>query len=308
MKKNYAKEQLLKYNSSLKKQWRVINSIIERKERSALPSAMRVDSNSEILSSPHTIADQMNQFFVNSGALVIEKNPQSFTDPLSFLPHLDSLHSMHAPKTNEKEVIKIMEKLKNSAAGSDQLKPVVIKEVRKDLIKPIVHLINFSLKTGTFPERHKEAIITPVFKKGCKDVISNYRPISILNVFSKIIEKLMYQRLITYIESTQILYNRQFGFRRGCSTEMAVTEAVSIITKALNNKQSILAVNMDLSKAFDTIDHNILCKKLAKYGLTGNILNWFKSYLHNRKQSVRFNNTVSPLSKLLNLVYRKAQI
>ena len=98
---------------------------------------------------------------------------------------------------------------------------------------------------------------------------------------------------MSYIESTYILSNRQFGFRKGHSTEMAVTEAISFITRALNDKKNVLSVNMDLSKAFDTINHEILCRKLGKYGLSGNVLNWFSSYLSNRKQSVRFNNTVS---------------
>ena len=291
--RNYAREQFQKYSSNLKNQWRVINNLIERKQRPPLPSTMRLNADSDSISNPQLIADEMNSFFVNSGISVIGHNPPSATDPLSLIPDLCDLHMMYAAPSNEREIIKIIESLKNSSAGSDQLKPKVIKEVKSELLKPVLHLVNLSLKSGVFPEKLKEALITPVFKKGCKDLVGNYRPISVLSVFSKILEKIMYKRLLGYLDSTRILYERQFGFRKGRSTEMAVTEAVSIITRALNDKDSILAVNMDLSKAFDTINHDILCKKLGKYGISGNLLKWFVSYLSNRKQSVRYGNTLS---------------
>ena len=277
----------------MKQQWKVINTLIERKKRFGLPLSMRLRANSDAMSEPQVIADEMNNFFVNSGTSVIEQNPPSATDPLSFLPDLGNLHSMFVRPASEGELIKIIESLKNSSPGIDQLKPAVIKEVKFELIKPIHYLVNLSLKSGIFPNKLKEALITPVFKKGSKEVMSNYRPISVLNVFSKILEKVMYKRLMGYIESTHLLSDRQFGFRKGHSTEMAVTEAVSFITRALNDKKNVLAVNMDLSKAFDTINHEILCRKLGKYGLSGNVRNWFSSYLSNRKQSVRFNSTVS---------------
>lgn len=291
--RNYAREQLQKYSANLKNQWKVINSIIERKQHSRLPLLMRTDANQDALNDPNQIANEMNSFFVNAGISVIAQNPPSVTDPLSFLPNVNSSHSMYARPATEREISKIIDNLKNSACGTDQFKRKVIKEVKAQLIQPVLHLVNLSLKSGIFPEKLKDAVITPVFKKGSKELIGNYRPISVLNVFSKILEKVMYERLISYVEATQILYNRQFGFRKGCSTEMAVTEAVSIVTKALNEKSSILAVNMDLSKAFDTINHEILCRKLAKYGLSGNILRWFISYLSNRKQMVKYNNTLS---------------
>ena len=291
--RNYAHEQFSKYSNNLKNQWKVINSLIERKQQSSLPSAMRFDTAPVTITDPQHIAEEMNSFFINAGSLVIDQNPPSTMDPLSFLPDASQDHTMYARPATEREVLKIIEQLKNSSSGIDQLKPKVIKEVKSIIIKPLTHLINLSLKKGIFPDKLKEAVITPVFKKGSKDLVGNYRPISVLNVFSKILEKVMYSRLLDYLEATEILYDRQFGFRRGCSTEMAVTEAVSIITRALNDKHSILSVNMDLSKAFDTINHDILCRKLSKYGLSGNILNWFVSYLNRRKQVVKYNGIFS---------------
>ena len=291
--RDYAKDQLEKYSANIKNQWKVINSLIERKHRSPLPNLMCFDANSQALNDPKQIADEMNSFFINAGISIINQNSPSSTDPLSFLPDVHLSHSMYVRPATEREITKIIESLKNSSSGIDQFKPRVIKELKSELLKPILHFVNLSLKDGIFPEKLKEALITPVFKKGSKELAGNYRPISVLNVFSKILEKIMYQRLTSYLDATKILYDRQFGFRKGCSTEMAVTEAVTIVTQALNNKNSILSVNMDLSKAFDTINHEILCRKLAKYGLKGNTLNWFVSYLQNRQQIVKYNNTLS---------------
>ena len=117
--------------------------------------------------------------------------------------------------------------------------------------------------------------------------------------YPKIIERVMHKRLVAYCETSNVLFHRQFGFRAGHSTEMAVTEVVSIVTRALNDKVPIVAVNMDLSKAFDTIDHSIMCEKLRKYGVSGNILSWFKSYLQGRTQQVNFNGSISSTETIL---------
>lgn len=291
--RNYAREQLLHYNHSLKHQWKVINSLIERGNHSSLPTSMRMSTDSEPVTDSESIANEMNLFFVNSGASVIANNQTSQTDPLSFVPDLSNEHSMNSYLATTDEILNIIGNLKDSAAGPDRLKPKVIKLVKHELVVPIKHVVNTSLKKGIFPDKLKEALITPIYKKGAKDLVNNYRPISVLNVFSKVIERVMHKRLVSYCEAANIFFDRQFGFRSGHSTEMAVTEAVSIITKALNEKVPILAVNMDLSKAFDTIDHAILCSKLGKYGISRNILSWFQSYLRGRSQQVQFNNSIS---------------
>ena len=189
--------------------------------------------------------------------------------------------------------------MKDSSAGIDRLKPKVIKAIKTEISPIATHLINLSLRQGIFPDKLKEALITPVYKKGAHNLANNYRPISVLNVFSKVFEKFMCNRLVKYLETTGLLYEHQFGFRKGHSTELAVTEAVSIITKSLNENKTTLAVNMDLSKAFDTINHDILCSKLEKYGMCGIYLEWFRSYLRNRIQRVRYDQSVSGPSTIL---------
>lgn len=124
-------------------------------------------------------------------------------------------------------------------------------------------------------------------------MLQNYRPVSVLNAMSKILERIMYDRLVTYIEKLDLMYNKQYGFRKGHSTDHAIIDVVDSVLKTLDNNEVAVAVFMDLAKAFDTINHGILLEKLNHYGVHGNAFCWFKSYLTNRKQMVKYNRTVS---------------
>ena len=128
-------------------------------------------------------------------------------------------------------------------------------------------------------------------------LISNYRPISILPVFSKILEKIMYSRLQKFIDQQKILCANQYGFREKHSTYLALLNIIDYITEQLDSKAFTIGIFIDLSKAFDTIDHTILLKKLDNYGIRGIALDWFKSYLSNRMQSVEISGQVSVLTK-----------
>ena len=291
--RKYAHDHLNNQNLCSKRQWKVINTLIERKHIDPLPSSMRANQQSEFLNDPILIANGLNHYFVNSGGAAIENNTLTALDPLSFVPNISESSNMYVQRVNREELLGVLASLKRTSSGVDGLRPGVVRDVRHELIVPLLHWINLSIKNGCFPSKLKEALITPIHKKGDKTLMTNYRPISVLNVFAKVLEKIIYKRLISYLIGADILYRRQFGFRKGHSTEMAITEAVSVITKSLNQKTPIIAVNMDLSKAFDTIDHIILCKKLEKYGITRNIQDWFVSYLSNRVQKVRIGQNAS---------------
>jgi hypothetical protein len=159
--------------------------------------------------------------------------------------------------------------------------------------KPLMRVINISLEKGIFPNDLKMAKVIPIFKAGDVDIFTNYKPISILSSFSKIYEKVMYNRLLDFIERFEILYSFQFGFRTKHSTNHALTHLVNKIATGIDQNKISIGVFLDLSKAFDTLNHSILFSKLENYGIRGVALNWIKSYFHNRKQFVQYNNVTS---------------
>ena len=128
---------------------------------------------------------------------------------------------------------------------------------------------------------------------GDKNRLSKYRPISILPLFSKIFERVMHSRIIDYLDKYNILYDEQYGFRKNHSTDLALVNVTDFILSSLESKESVIGVYMDLSKAFDKINHNILLKKLHNYGIRGTALKWIKHYLSNRSQLVKYDNAVS---------------
>uniref|UniRef100_A0A672GN57 Reverse transcriptase domain-containing protein n=1 Tax=Salarias fasciatus TaxID=181472 RepID=A0A672GN57_SALFA len=139
----------------------------------------------------------------------------------------------------------------------------------------------------------KIAKVIPLFKKGNKNDVSNYRPISLLPQLSKILEKLFVIRLNKFIVKHNILSNNQYGFRTNHSTATAIMELAEEITNAMDKKRFLVSVFVDLQKAFDTLDHDILLYKLYKYGIRGVAHKWVKSYLKDRKQFVQINDIKS---------------
>ena len=149
--------------------------------------------------------------------------------------------------------------------------------------------------SGIVPEKLKLAKIIPLHKKGDTHDMSNYRPISILPIFAKILEKIIYNRLYDFLQNKDILNDEQFGFRKQYSTSLAMFNLTESVLKEMEKGNFCIGLFMDLSKAFDTIDHHILLNKLEYYGVRGIALQWFISYLHNRKQYVMVNGVKSSI-------------
>ena len=147
-------------------------------------------------------------------------------------------------------------------------------------------IFNLSRRTGIHPEILKISKTIPIFKKGSRLLVSNYRPISLLSNLNKILEKIVHSRIYSFLEDNQCLYSLQFGFRKKHSTNHALIEITESIRQALGNKKIACGVFDDLQKAFDTVNHDILVSKLEHYGIRGTANSWFSSYLKNRSQFV----------------------
>uniref|UniRef100_A0A8C6PUA8 Reverse transcriptase domain-containing protein n=1 Tax=Nothobranchius furzeri TaxID=105023 RepID=A0A8C6PUA8_NOTFU len=175
------------------------------------------------------------------------------------------------------------------------LNTTFIKKHHSYMLEPITYLVNLSIQTKSFPESWKTAIIAPVYKSGEKDLASNYRPIAILPIVSKILEKIVAEQLMDHLESNQLLYSQQFGFRQKYSTESANCYLLEKIKTSLDKGCVVGAVFLDLKKAFDTVNHSILLNKLMQFKISPEALKWFSSYLEGRQQCVRVNEVKSSL-------------
>ena len=172
------------------------------------------------------------------------------------------------------------------SSGLDDISTKLLKLIYPVIIKPLVLIINQSLATGVYPDNLKISKITPIFKKGKRDIMSNYRPISLLTSISKVFEKVIHRQLYRYLEKNKIICDEQFGFRPNYSTELATLYLTDYTLKEMDDNRIPMNIYLDLSKAFDTLDHNILLKKLEHCGITGTALSLFQSYLSDRKQYV----------------------
>ena len=190
----------------------------------------------------------------------------------------------------ELEVKKIILQLKDGAPGKDGIMSKAIKCISDHVAAPLTRLTNLSFSQGVFPNELKIALVSPLYKAKDPMIFSNYRPISLLPLFSKILEKLMYNRLLSFLNKCNVINKKQFGFRNNHSTYMALLIMLENIKNALNNGECAVGIFLDFQKAFDTVDHNILLDKLFNYGIRGIALEWLKSYLSNRHQVVRYDN------------------
>lgn len=163
----------------------------------------------------------------------------------------------------------------------------IIKSVIKSIAAPLSHIFNFSFSSGRFPTCFKSSVISPIYKKGSSSDVNNYRPISLLSNFSKILEKLVYYRLIVHLEEENLLNKEQFGFRAGRSTGDAVGKFLKDLDTYLSARNHAIGLFIDLSKAFDRVNQSILLSKLPHYGVTHNSLSWFQSYLAGRSQTTK---------------------
>jgi len=190
------------------------------------------------------------------------------------------------------EIISMINSLKTkNSFGYDEISPKILKISANYISSPLTYICNRVFSTGVFPDRLKYTTVTPIFKKGNKQDPSNYRPISVLTSFAKVLESALYVRLTEYITLNNLLTDQQFGFRKGFSTDVAIFKLTYEVLNALNGKSMVGSIFFDLEKAFDSVNHLLLIKKLPYYGISGKAKLLIESYLSNRYQCVLLKNS-----------------
>ena len=191
-------------------------------------------------------------------------------------------------QVNRGELLKLLKELPNkSSHGHDNLDNILLKELSDGIVDPLLHLFNRSLDEGYVPTQMKIAEVVPLFKSKERDLASNYRPISLLIVISKLLERIVYKRTFQFVTETGELYDSQYRFRKNHSCNDAISELLGEILHTLENNKHTVAIFIDLSKAFDTLQHLVILKKLACYGIRGKSLEWFSNYFKDSYMSVK---------------------
>jgi hypothetical protein len=189
--------------------------------------------------------------------------------------------------TTEQEINNVVQALESKkSSGKDELSVDIMKKSVHTILKPLAYICNKSMEFGYVPSSMKVAKVCPIHKDGSHSDLNNYRPISVLPSFSKILEKIVYSRFYNFVLKNNILFENQFGFQTAKSTYMALMILYDKISEALDKGEHVIGIFVDLRKAFDTIDHSILLSKLSYYGIRGVALKWAASYLSNRQQYV----------------------
>ena len=291
----YYSETFEKYKSDMKNTWKHISHLLNKsnKRNSVVKQIVK---NGCTINDPVAMANCFNTFFANIGHTLASKIDTNNKKPYG--SYLDKAinTSFDFDLITQEDTSKLINSMKNKdSTGHDGISVKLLKFLSPALIPSLTLIINQSLLTGIFPDQLKIAKVIPLYKKENPEIVDNYRPVSLLNAFSKVFERAAYNQLYNYFKTNNLFYKNQYGFRDLHSTELASLELIDRVLNDLDAKNNPITVFMDLSKAFDTLDHNILIHKLKYYGVNGTALAWFSSYLTNRNQYVELNSVKSSL-------------
>lgn len=270
--------------------WSSVNKLIGRKQ-ATVPSYIQIN---DIHFSGKALADKFNLHFLEAGS---SSNITQATDlkPAECYIESSSTNSLFLLPVTEEEVATVICSLKNSSPGEDGISAAPIKAVADLIVAPFTYICNRLFLTGIFPCAMKIARVTIIFKGGDKNELQNYRPISILPLFSKVAERLIYKRVFSFIANRNVICEEQCGFQPGRSTQSALLRIKDSLLHNFEKKFYTVGIFLDFRKAFDSIKHDILIRKLQLYGIRGIALDLMKSYLWARKQYVQLHNYKSDL-------------
>ena len=284
-KKKYYSEFFKINKMNIKKIWSGIREIVNIRNNIS-PKITQL--NGKIMDKPNDVANQLNNFFANVGHLTESSIPRSENiSPLKFLKQRNQLDFLLAHVSHD-EVLEIINALENKSTGPASIPVKLLKLIPDLIIVPLCKLINLSFISGSFPDPLIIVKVIPIHKNGTTQDMNNYRPISLLSIFDKIMEKIKQ-------EDNNILYNKQFGFRKNNSTMDALIKITEKIKESIGKGKYGCGIFIDLRKAFGTVNHDILLLKMEHYGVRGTSLQWFKSYLYERKQYVYITGECSEL-------------
>ena len=296
-KKKFYHKKIDRNKGDLKKTWATINELRGKLKK---PINSQFMINNERIMDRRKIANGFNDYFISIASKlndlpIGDLNIEPITPFSSFLTQPNS-SNIFLNECTPDEITNIISELENDKASDIPIK--VIKRSSQIIAPVLSKLINDSMQSGIFPDKLKIGRITPIFKKDNPELLENYRPISTLPIFGKIFEKVIYERLCSFLTAHNIINPNQFGFRKGHSTSHALNYSINHIHENLHSGNHVLGIFIDLSKAFDTIDHKILLYKLAHYGVRGNAYCLLESYISNRNQYTNFQNTESDIKSV----------
>lgn len=302
-KERYYSRLFEKVKDNSRAQWRVINSLAGNNKAKNCVKSLQI--NGKTVDDPKVIAEQFNEYFVNvpnslSTSLIAPSIDQKEAYDRVFNANHVSNSFFWSPVSCE-EVELFISRLKGgTATGDDGISTALVKTISHVISPVLAYIFNKSFAEGIFPQNMKIARVVPIFKKGQAASIGNYRPISLLSVFSKVFEKIVKFRLINFMDKLNVISDVQFGFREGLSTEMALRRFMMLVHNSLNSndKNRVTGVFLDIRKAFDTVNHDILLRKMERVGIRGLVHKWFASYLEERHQYVFLNGQKSSLRKI----------
>ena len=248
------------------------------------------------LTEPNAIANTLGNYFAKVGETYAKRIPKSKHNSDEFLKLIHTnINSLYFQPTTQFEILNTISKLPNKMSSRyDKISNNLLKEIKQEIADPLADLFNKSMSHGKFPNAMKLSEVVPLHKGKSRKLPENYRPISLLVTISKVLKKIIYRRVYDFLHYSGSIYQSQYRFRSNHSTDNAVTELIGKVLKNLENKKHTLTIFLDLSKAFDTLEHDMIYKKLSKYGIRGTCLDWFKSCLTDRTMSLKCRTASSP--------------
>ena len=294
---NHYLEKIENKKKNIRALWQIYGPIINPGKNKQPTKIEKIVSGNRILTSKKTIANALNDHFVNIGPKLLKHSMKSNNFESYLKYDQNNSFFLHPTDPSEIQVI-ISNQDSNKTPGDDEITGKLLKKCPAMFSKLISHIVNTAIDSGKYPEKLKLGKVIPIYKKGDKYDPTNYRPINLLSTINKIIEKVLYKRLYDYFEKNNIIYKYQFGFRHSYSTTMALIEITDQIREQLENKNITIGIYIDLTKAFDLVNHKILISKLQTYGIRGPAIELIKSYLSDRYQYTKVDSAKSDVSKI----------